>query len=164
MGGLSVFRKMSIDQAARWLELHPFEVLRLLVNDDALPRDLGLDPSHVERVRVRGGLESWWEGAPDPVPSEPRARTLARALITRMLDRDMVDPNATRADNLFRGLDGDSQVVLRRAVNLLIKEQYLATRMATEGLMVALHPGAVRQLRDFAAGGSRLLDALWERL
>ena len=164
MGGLALFRKMTVDQAARWLEVHPFDIVRLLVSDDQLPVDLRLDPFHVERVRVRGGLETWWEVVPTAVPGEPRARTLARMLIAAMVERDVVEPRYTRADNLFRGLDGESQVVLRRAVNALIKEQLLSSRMAAEGLTVTIPGSAVQDLHRFAQGKSRLLDPVWATL
>lgn len=164
MSALDRFRKPTLDQVARKLELSPFDVVRILVAEDALPRDLRLDPAHLDRIRVRGGLENWWDQPPEPAPGESRSRALVRALLTRMLDRNLVDPAATRADNLFRGLDNDSAAVLRRAVNLLLKEQLLQSRMAAEGLLVSLHPGAVRQLRELAQGSSRTLDSLWDRL
>lgn len=164
MGGLAIFRKMTVDQAARWLEVHPFEVVRLLVSDEQLPGDLRLEPFHVERVRVRGGLETWWEEVPESGAGEPRARTLARALMAAMIERDLVDPRTTRADNLFRGLDAESQVVLRRAVNALIKEQHLVSRMAAEGLTVAIAAGSVGEIHRFVQGKSRVLETLWERL
>ena len=164
MSGLAIFRKLSMDGAARRLDLHPFEVVRLLVADGSLPRDLRLDAIDVERVRRRGGLETWWDGPPPVVAGEVRVRTLARVLVGRLIERDIVDPTTTRADNLFRGLDVDSQVALRRAVNVLIREDLLTSRMAAEGLKVGVVPGAVGPLRDFAAGGGRLLDTLWEQL
>ena len=164
MSVLDVFRKPTVDDVARRLELSPFDAVRILVADGGLPRDLRLDASHIERIRVRGGLENWWDQPFEPRPGEARSRALVRELASRLIDHDLVDPRFTRADNLFRGLDPDSQAVLRRAVNHLIKEQLLQSRMAKEGLVISLHPGAVRQVRDIAQGASRVLDSLWERL
>ncbi len=164
MSGLAIFRKLTVDGAARQLDLHPFDVIRLLVADGGLPKDLRLEAADVERARQGGGLETWWDGAPPVEPNEPRARTLARGLIARFVARDLVDPRTTRADNLFRGLDSDGQVMLRRAVNVLIKEQLLVSRMDAQGLRVGLVPASLGHLRDFAAGEGRLLDSLWEQL
>lgn len=164
MSGVDGFRRLTVGQVARRLELHPFVVVRLLAAEGAFPRDLQLDETHVEAVRRRGKLETWWEGRPAEVAGESFARTLGKALVRQLLDRGVIEPSATRDDNLFRGLDSDAQMLLRRAVNLLIKDQFLTTRMAAEGLMVAVHPAAVRQLREFVGGDSRALDALWDRL
>lgn len=165
MAGMDAFRRLTVSGAARHLEIHPFDVIRLLVADGGtLPADLRLDAEHVDRARARGGLEHWWETPPMAFPEEPPVRALVRAIVRRMLDRDLVDPHATRADNLFRGLDPETQVQLRKAVNLLIREQLLTSRMAAEGLLVALHPGAMEQLAAVAAGRSPILDAIWDRL
>jgi len=108
MTGVDAFRKMTVGQVARWLELHPFDVVRLLAAEGVFPRDLQLDTSHVEAVRRRGGLETWWEGRPAEVPGEAYPRTLGKALVRQLLDRGVVEPTATRDDNLFRGLASDA--------------------------------------------------------
>lgn len=165
MSGIELFQRLSIATAARQLEVHPFDVVRLLVAESRrLPSDLRLSPEDLDHVRTRGGLEYWWEAPPMAFPEEPFVRALVRAVVRRMMDRDLVDPHATRADNLFRGLDPQTQVQLRKAVNLLIRDQLFTSRMAAEGLMVALHPDAMEQLGAVAAGRSPLLDAIWDRL
>lgn len=165
MAGIELFQKLTVAGAARRLEIHPFDVVRLLVADgDRLPADLRLGPDDLERVRARGGLEYWWETPPLAFPEEPPVRALVRAIVRRMMDRDLVDPHTTRADNLFRGLDPETQVQLRKAVNLLIRDQLLTSRMAEEGLTVGLHPAAMDQLAAVAAGRSPILDSIWDRL
>ena len=163
--GIELFQHMSIADAARRLEIHPFELVRLLVAEGhGLPDDLRLGPEDLDRARQRGGLEHWWDTPPMAFPEEPHVRALVRAVVRRMMDRDLVDPHATRADNLFRGLDSSTQGQLRKAVNLLIREQLLTSRMDAVGLMVALHPAAMGQLGAVAAGRSPILDAIWDRL
>lgn len=163
--GLEAFRRRSVAQVATELEVHPFDVIRLLVADGGeLPEGLRLDASDIERVRRRGGMEVWWEEPPLTFPQEPPVRAYIRGIIRRMMERELVDPHATRADNLFRGLDPVTQVQLRKAVNLLIRDQHFTSRMAPEGLMVALHPGAITSLAAAAAGRSPILDAIMDRL
>lgn len=164
MSAVDLLRRHTVDRAAQALELHPFDVVRILVADDALPPDLRLDASHLERVRQRGGLEQWWVSPPPPPPGEGRAQALVRAMLERMIERAVVEPRRTRADNLFRGLDPEGQVVLRRAVNILIRDQLFTSHMATEGLMVALTPEAADRVRAAAGGPLSLLDPILERL
>lgn len=160
---VDTLRRLSVAQVARMLEIHPFDVVRILTVDQSLPADLRLDASLVERVRQRGGLETWWKASPVIPAGEIPARVLGRLMVRQLLDRDLVHPRSTRADNLFRGLDPEAQVVLRRAVNALIREQFLTSHMAAEGLRVALHPTAAAQLRASAGGPLPSLDAILER-
>lgn len=164
MRQVEVLRRLRLDEAARWLELHPFDLVRLLALHDQLAPDLRLDGDDVETVRRLGGLETWWEDAPKPEPGESPARSLLRALVAKILVRSLVEPNATRADNLFRGLGPDAQLLLRRAVNLLIRERYLVSRMSAEGLLVSVRAGCEDDLRAFAHRGIGPLAAAAERV
>lgn len=157
---LDVLRRPGLDHAARVLELHPFEVVRLLALAGELPADLRVDDALVAHIAELGGLQVWWEGAPEVPEGRSRAQALAMELARRMLSRGMVEPASTRADNLFRGLDGESQHILRRWVNLLIREGYLVTYMATSGLVVSVRASAVGGLGAFAADGSGPLASL----
>lgn len=163
MAGLELFQRMTMDQVAKVLELHPFDVVRILVADGTLPSDLRLSETDVERVRARGGLETWWEGPPPVVAGERPERTLVRALVKQLLARGWVEPKSARADNLFRGLDTDRQRVLRRAVNALIREGVLASHMTSMGLVVSAKSSAVESLGEFAHRGTGSVDRLWDQ-
>ncbi len=163
MAGLELFQRMSVEQVAKWLELHPFEIVRILVADGTLPSDLKLDANNVERVRVAGGLETWWEGPPAPGAGEAPERALVRAMLRRMLEKGNVEPKVVRADNLFRGLDVENQRVLRRAVNALIREGVLASSMSAMGLTVAVSAGREPDVRAFAVEGAGVVDRLWDQ-
>jgi hypothetical protein len=163
MAGLELFQRMTIDQVAKVLELHPFEVVRILVADGTLPSDLRLSEGDVERVRARGGLETWWEGPPPVAAGERAERTLVRALARQVVSRGWVEPKSTRADNLFRGLDSERQRVLRRSVNALIREGVLASHMTAMGLVVSARPASVEGLREFAERGTGAIDRLWDQ-
>ncbi len=163
MAGLELFQRMSVEQVARWLELHPFEIVRILVADGSLPSDLKLDANCVERVRVAGGLETWWDGPPAPRGDEPPVRALVRALFARLLDRGYVEPKLVRADNLFRGLDAEHQRALRRSVNALIRGGVLTSAMSATGLTLSLAAGREADARTFADQGAGPIDRLWDQ-
>ncbi len=163
MSGLELFQRMTIEQVARWLELTPFEIVRILVADGSLPSDLRLDSANVERIRVAGGLETWWEGPPAPSPHEHAHKALVRALLNQVAQRGYVRPNFVRADNLFRGLDSEHQKVLRRAVNALIKEAVLHPQMSATGLTLALDESRLGQVRQFVSDGTGPLERAWDQ-
>ena len=75
----------------------------------------------------------------------------------------VVEPNTTRADNLFRGADVPRQTTLRRAVNALILEGQLASRMCATGLLISIRPGALADVRAFAEDGKGPVDRLWDQ-
>ncbi len=61
MAGLELFQPLSLVGAARFLEVHPFELVRILVACDALPADLTMSMDEVDAVRGLAGLERWWD-------------------------------------------------------------------------------------------------------
>lgn len=148
----ALLRKLRVDQVARWLEIHPFEVLRTLVRAGSLPDDLRLDTQDVERVRELAKLETWWDGAGVPL-SDPE---LVAALVEHLLRRLPDSETSTRSDNLFRGLDGHRQIFLRRAVNQFVRMGYLDIVMTASGLSVTLRPDARGALSALVADSAEL--------
>ena len=163
MAGLELFQRLSVDQVARWLEVHPFEIIRILVADGSLPSDLKLDSANVERIRLVGGLETWWEAPPTPMAGETQQRALVRTLCGEIIAHGGVEPTFVRADNLIRGLEAPHQAVLRRAVNALIKEGVMVSTTSTTGLMVAVAAGRAAEVRTFGEGGGGPVDRLWDQ-
>jgi hypothetical protein len=163
MAGLELFQRMSVEQVAKWLELHPFEIVRILVADGSLPSDLRLDAANVERVRLAGGLETWWEGPPAGLQDPNPAQGLMRALLSRVIEKGYVEPKAVRADNLFRGLDAEHQRGLRRAVNALIREGVLVSSMSATGLTLAVASARLADVRQFAGEGKGPVAQLWDQ-
>ncbi len=153
-GNSALLRKLRVHQIARWLEVHPYEVVRTLVQADALPPDLRLDTADVERVRTAAGLETWWE--PGGVPASDEE--LLAVLVQRLLARITRGSAPTRSDNLFRGLDPQRQVFLRRAVNQLVRLGYLDIVMTASGLCVTLRPEREAELRLLVVGATELAD------
>ncbi len=163
MAGLELFQRMSVEQVAKWLELHPFEIIRVLVADGSLPSDLKLDAGAVERVRVAGGLETWWNGAPAPQGNESAARALVRGLLGLLVEKGYIEPKHVRADNLFRGLDADQQRVLRRSVNALIRGGVFTSAMSSTGLTVAVATSREADAKAFVTKGTGPIDRLWDQ-
>ena len=163
MSAIQRFQRVGMADAARQLELHPFEVVRILVADGSLPSSLRLEPADLQRVRMCGGLETWWEAEPYMEGAETMSRALIRGLLRRMVERGCIEPSATRADNLFRGLAKDHQASLRRSVNALIKEGVLFSQMTATGLTVGVRVSHLDDARAFALSGTGPLDRLWDQ-
>ena len=60
MSTLDLFEKIRVSQIASSLDLHPFEVARLLGQVGGLPRTLAFDQEDIDRVRELAGVETWW--------------------------------------------------------------------------------------------------------
>lgn len=158
---LDSLRPWSVGRVAAALELHPFEVIRVLVSEGDVPTDLRLRPGDVARVVEAGGLEAWWDPA-DPVALERSAAVLVPALARQLLERGVVEPAWTRADNLFRGLDPRAQAVVRRAVNAWIRAGAMGSRMSARGLELTVRPAGEPDLRGVAEGVPGSYAALLE--
>ena len=156
---LDMLRPWSVVRVAQALDLHPFEVIRILAADGSLPPDLRLRPGDVARVVDVGGLEAWWE----PMEGNLRRPTLlVRSLARELVTRRIVEPTWTRADNLFRGLEPTEQAVVRRATNALIRLGAMGSRMSARGLELTVRPPAVEELVSLAERGAGAYCGLLE--
>lgn len=159
MHSLELLRPWSVVRVAQALDLHPFEVIRILAADGSLPPGLRLRPGDVARVVEVGGLEAWW----DPSDGEPReAAPLVRALAAELVTRGLVEPTWTRADNLFRGLLPVEQAVVRRAINAWIRLGAMGSRMTARGLELTVRAPAVDDLVALAEHGDGAYCGLLE--
>lgn len=157
---LALLRKLRVDQVARWLEIHPFEVVRVLVSADCLPADLRLDATDVERVRELARLETWWDGAGVPLSDSELVVELGKHLLVRLPEASC----RTRADNIFRGLDGHRQIFLRRVVNRLARMGYLDIVMTASGLTVSLRAENRPALAALSTGSVAVEDLVRQSL
>ncbi len=152
MAGIEMFQKLTLQDLSRWLELHPYEVVRVLVAGEALPDDLRFTREDVDRVRAMGGIELWWSDPPAAGGAEAEAALLA-GLAGQLLAREVFGrERATRFDNLLRGLDPEQQRAMRRAVQRLLKAGHLATRSSPTGLRVYAPEDSRGYLGELAAG------------
>ena len=60
MSTLDLFEKIKISQIASSLDLHPFEVARLLGQVSGLSRTMAFDQADIDRVQELAGVETWW--------------------------------------------------------------------------------------------------------
>ena len=161
MAEIDLFEKLTLSQIARWLELHPFDIARVLGHEHDLPARLAFDESEVDRIRGLAGLETWWDGGALPLGDENRRRALVRSLGHKLLHRGEGRP--TRADNLARGLEGEEQTLIRRAVNQFIRDSVLISTATARGLEVQVNPEHRRLLESVVEGRDipKHLEALW---
>ena len=160
---LEAFRKLSMGDVARNLGLKPFDVARILGQESAgLPADLQFEPEVVDVVRGLAGVEVWWASAERVDDTDP-ARGTVRTLAAKLLEHHTTHRSPTRADNLFRGLEGADQLLVRRAVNQMIREGLLRSVSTVSGLHVIVDDVQVDTLQAIAAGTSipDNIAALW---
>jgi len=163
MSTLDLFEKIRISQMAANLDLHPFEVARLMGQVGGLPRTLAFEQSDIDRVCELAGVETWWGSSAPKIDDDIPGRALVRTAAQMLIDRDIVGDKTTRADNLFRGLEPADQFVVRRAVNHLIREEVLRSIPTSQGLHLQVDEAGVGKLQGIADGSSigAGLEELW---
>ena len=163
MSTLDLFEKIRISQMAASLDLHPFEVARLMGQVGGLPRTLAFDENDIDRVRELAGVETWWGSSAPKVDDDIPGRALVRTAAQMLIDRNVVGDRTTRADNLFRGLEPADQFVVRRAVNHLIREEVLRSIPTSQGLHLQVDESSVDTLKGIADGSNIAagLEELW---
>lgn len=163
MSTLDLFEKIRVSQIASSLDLHPFEVARLLGQVGGLPRTLAFDEADIDRVRELAGVETWWGSNAPKIEDDVPGRALVRTAAQMLLDREVVGEQTTRADNLFRGLEPADQFVVRRAVNHLIREEVIKSIPTSQGLHLQVDEDQVGVLRGIADGSKipSSLEELW---
>ena len=145
------------------LDLHPFEVARLMGQVGGLPRTLAFDQNDIDRVQELAGVETWWGSSAPKIDDDIPGRALVRTAAQMLIDRDIVGEKTTRADNLFRGLEPADQFVVRRAVNHLIREEVLRSIPTSQGLHLQVDESSVGKLQGIADGSNigAGLEELW---
>jgi hypothetical protein len=163
MATLDLFEKIRVSQIASSLDLHPFEVARLLGQVGGMPHTLAFEEADIERVRELAGVETWWGNNVSFIEDGIPGRGLVRNAAQMLLDREVVGDNTTRADNLFRGLDPADQFVVRRAVNHLIRDEVLTSIPTSQGLHLRVDTAKVSILQGIADGSDipSSLEELW---
>ena len=153
--------RLGVGDMATELGIHPFDLIRILVAEDRLPPELRFDPSEAGSLSRAGGIEAWWDRPRRD--DEIGARALLRDLAAQLVQRGVVGENATRLDNLLRGLDAEDQLLVRAFLQELLSMGLLASRNSPTGLRVSIVEGQEYVVADLAEGGTvpPQLAAVW---
>jgi hypothetical protein len=160
---LQPFQKLGPAEIARRLNLHPFDVVRILVFHDVSRPDYRFDPSEVDWIRSLGGIETWWGGDCTLLDEPIRARGVLRSIVRELKRRGYVGTSAVRVDNVFRGMEPDDELLARKALNLLIHEHVVRSVPTAIGTFVSLQADQ-EELVEGIVSGSEMpagLAALW---
>ncbi|RME23013.1 MAG: hypothetical protein D6798_14430 [Deltaproteobacteria bacterium] len=162
MAVADLFEKLTLTQVARWLDIHPFELARIIGLEGSVRPELRFGEDEVDRLRDIAGVETWWTGEL-PVSDDVRGRALVRSLARLVVEHADGEDWSTRADNLFRGLEPADQWVVRRAINQLIREGVLVSVSKATGLHVRLSGDGRERLAHIADGSGipESLESLW---
>ena len=163
MSTMDLFRKLTLAEVAQKLQLKPFDIARIMGQNGGLPDVLLFSDELVDQIRKQAGVEVWWDAEALVVDDDNRSRALVRTLAEKLLTHEQGDGSATRADNLFRGLEGADQLLIRRAVNQFIREGLLLSLPTARGLYVQID-AVQRDTLGSIASGSEIpdsIEALW---
>jgi hypothetical protein len=152
MANVDQFKKLGIKDLSARLGLHPFNAVRILNAKNLLTDDLLFEEDDVEKVRRFGGIEYWWTGSCTLEDDTIQGRAVLRSIARELVKRGVVGEQTTRADNVYRGLEPDDERLARRALNVLIQEQFLRTLPTPLGIHVSIVPDRHQALERLAAG------------
>lgn len=153
MSGVEMLQRLTVADVARWLEVHPFDILRILAASGGPPADLRFEMDDVDRIRSLGGLEVWWQEGEPSLVADKQQESMLRALAGRMLEKEIGGPRTTRLDNIFRGLEAGRQRLARGLVQVLLQHGWLATVSTDNGTHVTITPGRMGHMAAIAQGG-----------
>jgi len=159
MPTMDLFRKLSLSEVAQKLQLKPFDIARIMGQSGGLPDVLLFSDELVADIRRKAGIEVWWDEESLPIADDNRSRALVRSLMFKLLKHERDGGVSTRADNLFRGLDGADQLLIRRAVNQLIREGLLLSLPTASGLHIRVD-AVQRDTLESMASGSDIPDSI----
>lgn len=157
------FQKLGVADIARRLEIHPFDVVRILVYNNVVRPSWRFDESDLNDIRKLGGIETWWTQECALDQDTIRARGILRSIIRELTARKHVGTSATRVDNVFRGLEPEDEILARKALNLLIQEQIVKSTPTAIGTFVSLNPEKAEVVEAILGGQDMpaALAALW---
>ena len=133
----------SLSEVAAQLDIHPFDIARYLaLQKSGIPNEMQFSAAQINQMAEGLGLENWWK-APRQIVDDNPNRLLVREMAQRLLNADLSD--GTRADNLYRGLQGGEYAFVRSVVSAFIKSQILHPVATLTGLQIHLANDESRQ-------------------
>lgn len=160
---LSKLERLTLADVASELAIHPFDLIRILVAERCVTDNLRFDRPQVDVIRRAGGIETWWTADSTRSDDSILARGLLRDVCEQLVARGVVGDNATRLDNVLRGLETSEQHIVRALVQGLIQLGVLGSRSSARGLYVSIVEGREYAVADLAEGGDvpEELAELW---
>jgi hypothetical protein len=159
----SELRPAPLAEAARQLDIDPFELVRLMVAAGQRPQLLELTGIDLVRIAEFAGIERWWDEEGDaPEDANPK-RARVRTAIGALLSRRFVGTRRTRRDNLWRGRPRHDREVIEEAVEALVEQGLLETEPHVRGIRISAAEDAVSKLERFVEGAEPIdaLQQLW---
>lgn len=147
---IETLERMSVAQAASSMQIHPFELVRALVNLERLPSDMRFSSPDLAEIRAAIGLELWF---PEGRTNAPSPKGLLRDLAHQLVSRGVVGERGTRLDNCTRGLSEEESELAIQLLRGLISEGILQTWTSELGVQIAIEEGKEYVVADLAEGG-----------
>ena len=147
---LNNLQRLGVAHAAAALQIHPFELVRALVNLERLPTDLRFAESHLDTLRDAIGLQVWF---PEGRISEPTPKGLLKDIAHQLVSRGVVGESGTRLDNCTRGLSEEEDELALHLLRGLVSEGVLKSWTSQLGVQVAIEEGKEYLVADLAEGG-----------
>ena len=161
MNTLELFRKMTLSDMAKTLDVLPFDMARHYGQKEGLPVEMLFDTDELQKVRQEMGLQMLWDGSPFQIEDDEPSRRLVREFARRLLEQESSKPS--RVDDLSRGLVGADKQLINVAVNALIKLGVLQSIPLATGLGVGKLSSGLPVLEKLVSGEAvpEMLEQLW---
>jgi len=159
--------EITVEEAARRLGIHPFEVVRhFTTHRQALPGFI-LQDEMIPTLMGWAGIENWWEeedavssngqengetGRPEdkhlPRSDENPRRMVVRWIPFKLLHKGKIGASHTRIDNAWRGLSGDLKGFGKEVVDLMKRDGILLSKPTVNGEHIFLNPDRLENIQS----------------
>ena len=159
--------RISVEEVARRLGIHPFEVVRHLTTHRQSMPGFTVESDMVSTVMGWAGLENWWEDDPSDAISSARGdlstsrgvdassprhdphirRRVVRWIPYKLLQKGKVGASHTRIDNAWRGLSGDMKGFGKNVVDRMKRDGILLTKPTVNGEHIFLNPERLEDIQ-----------------
>jgi len=148
--------KITVEEAARRLGVHPFEIVRhLTIHRQAIP-GFQIEADLLPTIMAWAGIEDWWAEeaesaatADEPTPRHdpnPRRRVV-RGIPFKLLALGKVGASHTRIDNAWRGLSGDLKGFGKTVVDRMKRDGLLLSKPTVNGEHIFLNPARLEDIQ-----------------
>ena len=134
-----LFYRKSLSDIAAQLDVHPFDIARMMgLRETGLPTELSFEAKDTKDIASELRLEVWW-AEPIQIEDDNHHRRLIREFARKLLTADLSQP--TRADNMYRGLEGNDFAFIRSVLNTFITLNIVQSVQTLTGIDICLLDG-----------------------